>query len=754
MASITLPSITQPSITQSKIIRVCNYTVRDNRVLFWAKSQLIEKASWNRWDAIVTSIDDYKRWSIHTNITNVILQTISDEDIDYIENELGHKNINVYISEQALSVRPHSFWLNVSNTYLLEDMEVRHSFIQPVWDGTVEDAVACIATIHRYFTLVDWNGSIIRRSYLESIGMTIKTDICPPEVWLLTQYFVHSSGKRAREIKKSLMNNCDNKYIDRILLLTEKNLSSEWASMRGNSKISQIVVGHRLTYGDFLKATVESVPSNVITVYANADIYLNHTIRDVYDINMADKMLALLRWDETESGLTLFGPHPDSQDTWIVLSDSIKSRTWNYADFGYELGKAGCDNRFTFDMFRNRFLICNPAETIQTIHLHTTNIRNYNKYDIVPSTHYVYSSSGPLLAFNQKRYPGDKIGILKYQPFDINIQCLNQKHGATWCTMLARKEQYNWTYNKSTQWSKDLPIYEWTNAFIMNSGLVFDIQNVYVGQDITEFAKDATTLIDVNYTSTKDTYDEFLVIPVKDRQIYDNLDLFILKYISKVYTLLETNPNGFFWLPEAHISTLGKFRTSTGKIHAIPWDYNSSVYAKHSIGFLPEIIDIGREDITQLRKHWKEWKRIPEAKTCIILINTEKDNQSSPFTEEFAEQIQVILGSEWTVKTIPENLYGIDAYTQLIGVELCLFFTDPKQKASWAKLWALPIGSFTLEFQNEFKIDGEFQHMAAAAEFNSWIITLYKGSTQELRNQACTIFTEFLKTSYPNHMSP
>lgn len=83
--------------------------------------------------------------------------------------------------------------------------------------------------------------------------------------------------------------NCENPFVDSILLLTEKE-----EDIPKHPKITQKVIGKRLTYQDAIQGALKFT-SNAIVVLANADIYLNHTARLLWSVNLEDTCLALLR---------------------------------------------------------------------------------------------------------------------------------------------------------------------------------------------------------------------------------------------------------------------------------------------------------------------------------------------------------------------------------------------------------------------------------------------------------------------------
>ena len=725
-----------------KIIRVKNETLKDNNTIFHATTQSLDER-WNRWDAIVTSIADYDRWSKVASIFGIVLTHATEEDAVRLTNGSISSNVRLFLTKQAYDVRPASVWSQVRNMQFIDDFASNYPHITPVWNGTTHDAIACIAIINRYSQIVDIDVSEQRAVGLAEAAIRIEKGAVPPQIWFVTQYFVHKNAKRAREIRKCLMNNCVNPYVDKILLLNETDLSRECEGLRGKEKIEQRVIVNRLRYCDLIQATLDWIPSNVIVAYANADIYLDDTIKHTYDIDMRDKMLALLRWNTDEQGNEpkLFGPFPDSQDTWVVLSDSVKSRTWDMSKLDYQLGRAGCDNRFTYDMFTQRFLICNPAHTIKTLHIHKTEIRDYVRTDITYSPCYIYTTASQLLDINKLTRMTKPVGETHSDGFPITIRCPTPANGVTWCTMLGRHNRFVWEHGVTKEYLKKMPVYEWTNCFTNSVGLVYNLRNVYVGGSFDTYMKDATVGMSVDYTSRKDRYDCVVAVPVNRRNVYEQIDYYILNYLSRALNLLQRNPKANIWMPPHFKDAIAAFNTGSEQLHAIACNSNTSVFANKIIGYAPDALEIGREDIQMLRKHYSGFIKECVPKTCVVLIDP--TDAISPFTSAFVEDIRKVLGEEWTVTELVANAGGIPAYEALTGKEMCILFSGAKMENVWSKLWALPPRCRVIEFQNELKVDGECQHMCAAADFDTWLITLFKGRHDDMRAQAIKLFSKW-----------
>lgn len=216
-----------------------------------------------------------------------------------------------------------------------------------------------------------------------------------PQIWLIQQYYQASALQRAKEIDLVLENNINNPYIDKIILLNEK--IYDQTTLLSSPKIQQVDIGHRLTYYDVLTYIKNEVPKDTIVVFANSDIYLDNTLRQLYALDLNKKFLALLRYEMPDN--TLFGPRADSQDTWILWSSSVDFDI-TQEDFGFNFGVPGCDNAITVAMLQKKFIVSNPALTIKTYHVHASNIRNYVKSDVLDKPVFLYVEPTAIQDYN------------------------------------------------------------------------------------------------------------------------------------------------------------------------------------------------------------------------------------------------------------------------------------------------------------------------------------------------------------------
>jgi hypothetical protein len=567
-------------------------------------------------------------------------------------------------------------------------------------------------------------------------------NIKPNEVWVFTQFFKHKDTKRFQEIKECLRQNCQNVNIDRIVLINEKDYSDEFKQIPGSKKIQQIISQKRLTYADFLKYVAEKVPTNVFTILCNADIFFKESLLDLYKINMNDKMLGLLRWDVNNEGeAKLFGPRADSQDTWIFLSDSIKSRQWNYNTFNFQLGQPGCDNAFAGHILRQKFLISNPAVSFKTFHLHNTNIRNYDKKDYIRADIYINLAPTYVIDSKQETTPSGTPTMISNELASFEVKSSSMSNEITYCTMLEKEGRYKWEPSVENHYFEAaIPVYKWTKSSVTPNGLVYDLYNIYKGKYADEDRFNYWASANVDILTPLQKRDKMFAIPFKNTDIFHHPDTYILNYMSRCARLLKIYPNTSFWIPPQFADYLEYFDWGVNKLNAALFDENTACYADEIIGLLPSpsSCELGQEDIQALRDLYPSWIEKPIEKICSVVIG-------SQITQKFAEeQITKFLqdrSEEWSVRYIRESDYA--SYDALLGASLCIFIGGQKTQNFWSKLWALPKECCVIEFQQELKIDGEFQHLAHISEFKSWVLLLSKGTNEDIQEQILEQLTKW-----------
>jgi hypothetical protein len=210
---------------------------------------------------------------------------------------------------------------------------------------------------------------------------------------LFIQFFIHPNKERLNEIKTCLTLNVMNPFINNIILLNEtETIYTDEELGCCSKKIVQLPLGKRMMYSDII-SYVDRLNIEGYIIIANSDIFFDETIENILksDMNIKPILMTQLRYeyDGTPTGIKVFGPRPDSQDTWIyhkkwnpMLNKYIKA-------FNFQLGKPGCDNHITYLFKICGFSLVNDPELVHTLHYHKTQIRNYTKAETIKPP-YIY----------------------------------------------------------------------------------------------------------------------------------------------------------------------------------------------------------------------------------------------------------------------------------------------------------------------------------------------------------------------------
>ena len=700
-----------------KMLNLSTPTIRNQRTLIWLQNQSTT-VNWSKWDSIVTDINSYNHWSqYNTKIVGIILTDLDNtSQLDELF-QISKKVPMILLSQKVLSLKSQDYWSdNFDNILNLDIIIDQYPFINSPWDGTKDDAVSIFSLLCRYNRIIDCKPSSQRiTTFLNNISLD--HNIQPCETWVFTQFFKHKDSSRAREIKECLSRNCACPDIDKIVLINEKDFTDEFNKIKGGEKIQQIVSGKRLTYSDFLKYVHDNVPNNVFTILCNADIYFSESLLDLHKINMSDKMLGLLRWDVGSNGLEvdakIFGPRADSQDTWIFLSNSIKSRNWDYSKFNFQLGQAGCDNAFAGHILRNKFLISNPANSFKTYHLHNTNIRNYDKKDYIRADVYINLAPTFIIDTKQENTPKQKPSIISNDLVSFEVKSSSMSNEITYCTMLEKAGRYKWEPSVENHFFQaEIPLYSWNNACVTPNGLVYDLYTIYKGRYAEDDKFNYWKNANVDILTPLQKRNKMFAIPYMSTDVFKHPDTYILNYVSRCARLLKTNPGTSFWIPFDFSEYIEYFNWNTEELNAVYFDENTACYADEVIGFLPgpQMLELGSEDVQALRDLYPSWIEKPVGKICSVVLGQQITQK---FAEEMISNFLLNKNEEWSVRYVRESDFA--SYDALLGASLCIFIGGQKTQNFWSKLWALPKDCCVIEFQQELKIDGEFQHLAHVA---------------------------------------
>jgi hypothetical protein len=645
---------------------------------------------------------------------------------------------------------------------LLEDLAEAYPWMgEPVNPTSPEHSLLAVAHLLRFKRLL-WSYSLDRDawpmaarllydSWVKRLGGSIEAvgadDSCIPRTTLIQQYYKPAQGRRHRELKTCLEKNLASPYIDRILLLNEK----EETDLPASDKLTSIVLGHRMTYYDAFTAAKDRVPAGDFVIVSNSDIWFESSLSHLWRIPLRTQslFLALLRWEDTMSGAPhLFGPRADSQDTWIVARDALTFPLVK-ADLDYPFGQSGCDNAIALDMMRNKLLVVNPAYTIKTMHLHRSNIRTYDPKNILYRPHYLHleptaiQSTQVLLQLDGLKCAGSFATrwreINLHESFCRPILATNAAYERTVCKMLATTHQegtvsYNYVATSSNRYvppAAPAPLYHLTEgAFVSSSGLVSDWNHMVVGPHrgwASGWEGAQQTLL----TQCLQV-DSALALPCSP-EAAKSLSRWVLEYVPKVLALYELLlTEGRTILPEfgaplgapaGRCDHVGEFLSYCrwpgleGKsVHVLPLLDDVQVYAKEVWAVPPsdEPVPITQEEVRRLQSLLPSDPSAPSGPRVVLCVS---DDPTAILTREWADDVgEYILKKGWTVQTlVPTDSFK----TRSKAFRAAEWVIGEGDALDW--IWCMREGTTVLEFMKANEPIGSHIHLAGAAGIRSLV---------------------------------
>jgi len=722
---------------------------KNQKTLVWLKEPMKKM---DRWETVCVGVKELNTAkAANLRVDALVLLENTNEEIQYLKQRHLHGATMIFLSRSIVPVMGESTFTNLQlrNVICLEEISDVFPFVGPRWNGSKEDAihmVALILRIHRVIGLTEETLYKNRLSFMKKVGSLLTflpESTQPPELWLLTQYYKPNNLQREKEIKKCLEMNLQIPLIDKVVLLNEKTYD-----LPKSEKLQQIVHGKRLTYAAVIKWYQENAPPNTICVFANSDIYLDETWNQLWSTNLEDKFISLLRYDVQKDGKpsVLFGPRPDSQDTWAFLSDSLKTREFNWKDLEFPFGQAGCDNAINVEMLKKKFLVVNPALSVKTHHLHTSEVRTYDPSNVVDKPVYFYvdptgiHDMDPLTDLSKRTvYTKD------VEPFTRRISSVSEKNLDVFCTMLAKQETYTFyrlSANDTTDKEK-ISVYKHENCFHTAEGLTFDTRQIYVGK--TEASKRAWSEARISPLSPSFFVEKTLCAHLPQEAL-KTPELYLLHYLSKILLLKKEVGSGEFWAPqkENFVESLQIFKwDDTSNVPVLPIGPQAQAWCNEVYQWAPrESSLVLKEQIDALRESlFAPWLSEPtEDAHWVIVTDSFCDASWVTQLEQETENMKfqyIYIGKSTTV-----NILG-----KMRGAAGMIFRGGPKSDEKWASAWMLPRGATVIEIQNEMEQSGDAIHMAGACGLTYKLVSIPRGKSDFVQNESIRLVVETLQPS-------
>jgi len=567
--------------------------------------------------------------------------------------------------------------------------------------SSMEDLVSALCHLLRFHTLVTsqkvlpWTHGTVTTVPIDA------TDAVIPHTWWISQFYEPAHPSRARELRECLNRNTLCPYIDHILLLTEQEVT-----LPTSEKIIVHPFGKRATYADTFQLALDRIPKGqgAILLFSNSDIWFDSTLRNLWSINLQDRVcLSLLRW---ESETTIFGPRPDSQDTWILGRDTF---SLDQTPFQFQYGVPGCDNIVSFELMKQKYLIVNPAYTIKTYHNHASSIRSYHaRDDILYNPIYLYIHPTAIQSFATTT------------SFGPSLPGWNSSRN-TFSRSVHPIRDTTLSLGSYTPASPSSLYHLTKELFVTPTGLISDYHTLWVN----DFLKTqwATSTLDILVPTR--SVPSLIALPGVNTSDPAHWMLHAFPQVLRIQTL---DPTARCLIPSILASLLPTEVICESDVQYVA----SSVWTVPSQQQPPT-----QEDITLLRSYFKQDVSSSPFPTIVFFVNDQL------LTLHHAEQIYKIhcvhtIDCETVTSWNVHYLHPTDSISTVLHV---------LQKADWVVgetnhpffpwIWNLKPNSTVLEFQSEQSLSEEIIHLAGAASLKYILgVQRFREPIEDRRQQA------------------
>ena len=739
------------------ILRTETNICTDSKTLVWIRPEFQTSHRWTRWFTVMTEPDAHTKCNSFNAVIlspdadlalwMAVLPAVFTSSVECIL--LAPTKIVERLETEYQFITPH--------TFLWEELFDSYPYLgEPILStDPMQKLILSLAHILRMNRIV-WSEGVDRETMTFSCQMqfdswqktcngTLKNipkdsdDSCIPQTWLIQQFFRHPSNRRNREIVACLDKNLETPWIDTILLLNEE----EYSGLPTSPKLRVVLIHHRITYYDVFCKAKEYVPKGSFLIFANSDIYFNQTLHHLWKISLYESklFLALLRWEDHPNGEapTIFGPRADSQDVWIVARDALTFDVTE-EDFGFPFGKSGCDNALALVMMRKKFLVVNPAYSIQTIHVHSSNIRTYDPKDVLYRKHYLYVDPTYIQPIsvqkNLQSYETKHHSIVSQwsrrvlgKSFTRTILGTSDDAVKTICSMLKQKEENVYFLpNDVNLWTPPpthLPLYNVPNCFVSGDGLLSTHKEIFIGNHVGwtrkwETAQQSSIMASIHVPN--------LVALSCDEKQMKSLSHWVLYYLPTAFSIRKIIiqaglPTPDILVPQAQ--DVGSFLADsvwgeTGNITVTPMTDTMNYYT-NSAWIVPPSEHkpcVSKEDIDLLRSLLPEYTPDTTTPTAVFCVD---DDELGVLTRDWAENVaERVLPKGWNVHYI--SITDSPKTRRLAFMQASWIF-GKGSALDW--IWYATPGKTVMEFMLASEPDSEHIHVAGASGLR-YIVSVIK----------------------------
>jgi hypothetical protein len=730
-----------------KIMKTEPHLYKNRKTMVWLRdtpSTFLNPERFSRWETVVVGHEAADQWCkvFGKYPSATLLTTVDRTTLQWIQTKAPKQRQLLFMSKALMDMYGIDTFTKqkFANVICLEEMaemypHIQHSYKENDSYAQTVLTIAALFRVSRIIGLTDQEledpATVSYRSYLtSSYNVELSTLQEPEELWLIQQYYIPKQLKRANELQTCLYKNLENPSIDRIILLNETDLSDK---LPQHTKLYKYVLGHRLTYADVVQTIQTKIPENTFVVFANSDIYLD-TSWPLWSLNMNNVFLSLLRYEEPEhpeQEAELFGPRADSQDTWVVHSNSVKSRSWDLESLKFEFGQPGCDNAINVEFLKKKFIVANPAFSFKTIHCHGSKLRNYNPANIVDKPIFLYLEPTGLHDLEPLQTLGSyEIAWNQPASFSRRIHSAYEQQLKTFCSMVRRQEVIPLLPDSDNLYIPQIKeqVYKFNNGFTTPNGLVYGYSSIYMGS--RQQSKETWAEAKISHMTPSIGVKSVLAVSLPD-SVSNNVFQYIHQYLGQILRLKEQGYMGDFWMPrftERLQDFMQYFKWKEQIMPVIPRDETIVAYGKETYLFAPSSTPslCTKESVEALRSMLRPYVCSSSNLKKVVLfqddvfLSTDDCLALENSLEEQGYEVNVIY---------PERSSPSYILARVLDASICI--TGPKQEALF---WLLPRGARIIELMSELQITGEGAHTAGACSLEYWIILLAR-TKMETRRQ-------------------
>jgi len=731
-----------------RIMRTQTQLWRDAKTVVLLNETADPTVPWGRWETIAFGLLTVRKLEgkgipIHVPVFTTDDVATKDDLINY-----GKKSHMIVVTTALMKRVDPDLELSkkIGNILCLDEFLHLFPYIEKAWTGTPEDAAILLCIILHYSRIAGVSDAAIaaRGGRLESMKITsIGVSAKPPALWLIQQFYMPEKLQRRREINRCLAENVACPYIDKIVLLNEDNFFDQFPE-DPKEKILQRVTGKRLTYETVLRFIVDEVPEDTIVAFANSDIFFEASTRYLWSLDLKDRFLALLRWDVQKDGAPseIFGPRDDSQDTWICWSTSIKERKWKWAEFQFPFGQGGCDNAIAMEMLRAKFLVINPAYSIQTQHVHASGVRTYDPLAIVEKPAFLYISPTGLNDTQAiDKWSGTATTIVAHTPFDRPLKGVQETELKTFCSMIKRSDEYVYlTESQNSYLPPSETILNLTDCFITPTGFPYGHHELYIGT--SRRANEVWSKTVIGGCQPVLEVGTVVAAPLTEKETATP-ETFCMRYLSKILQLRTADSEFLCPKDESFIDVLRLFRWSKREVPVLPQEAEIGIYCKKAIVWAcTDETRVTAKDIRALRDNLNQpWVTTVAVKKKITIVE-----DGVLIDAKWIAELEEVLGDDFDVNVIWPNRSSIERIHMLLRTtETFIFGNSEMAKQLWSWMWLLPTAARVIELQDEMDPQGDGLHLAGACGANHSLVIVRRGLRDYMIKDSVKVVAETME---------